>query len=294
MFVKAIEEASHFTRAIHTITRNINTTEITPGSATLFFVNPEGWALTCGHVVQHLFGSDQLLKRKKDYLDELFKIKGIKNERQLRKEILKKYDYIKQPIYESYNRFMNCVIGDLQFEAFLHPNLDIALIHFINFTSLICDKYPVFAKDGKNLQQGKFLCRLGFPFPEFTNYNYNEKDDKIAWNDTGRIDSPKFPIEGMVTRHLVDNSGAIIGFEMSTPGLRGQSGGPAFDQEGIIWGMQAATNHLDLDFDVKQEVIRNGNKTRVEDHAFLHVGHCIHINALKEFMQIHNVKYNEK
>jgi hypothetical protein len=32
--------------------------------------------------------------------------------------------------------------------------------------------------------------------------------------------------------------------EMSTLGLMGQSGGPLFDTEGKICGMQFATNHL--------------------------------------------------
>jgi len=294
MFVSAIEIASEYTRAIHTIFRNIESKDIFPGAATLFFVNADGWALTCKHVVQHLIGSDQLQKRKSDYLSEIKKINGVKNERQLRRELLKKYDYLNNPMYEAYNCFMNCVEGNLQYEAFMHPELDIALIHFQNYITLACKSFPIFAKNGNNLKQGKYLCRLGFPFPEFTNFFYDETDDKIKWNQSGRIDSPKFPIEGMVTRNLVDEHQIIVGFEMSTPGLRGQSGGPVFDQNGIIFGMQSAVNHLDLDFDVKQEVFRNGKKTKVEDHAFLHVGHCMHVNALKTFMKQHNVIFQEE
>jgi len=97
----------------------------------------------------------------------------------------------------------------------------------------------------------------------------------------------------MLTRHLVDDNGQLIGFEMSTPGLRGQSGGPAFDVDGKVWGMQSVTGHLDLDFDVDQEVIRNGLKKRVKDSAFLHVGHCIHVNVMKSFMQEHGIQYQE-
>lgn len=294
MFVNAIDIASEYTRAIHTISRNIESKDIFPGAATLFFVNSNGWALTCKHVVQHLIGSDQLQKRKSDYFSELNKIHGQKNERQTRRELLKKYDYLNNPIYEAYNCFINCVEGNLQYEIFMHQELDIALIHFINYTNLACVSFPVFAKNGENLKQGKYLCRLGFPFPEFTNYFYDEKEEKIKWNQSGRIDSPKFPIEGMVTRHLVDAHQTVFGFEMSTPGLRGQSGGPVFDQNGIIWGMQYATNHLDLDFDVKQEVSRKGKKTKVEDHAFLHVGYCMHVNALKQFMKINGVIYQEE
>lgn len=57
--------------------------------------------------------------------------------------------------------------------------------------------------------------------------------------------------------------------------------------------MQAATNHLDLDFDVHQDVIRFGTTKRVTDHAFLHVGHCVHVDVIKDFMRTHNVNFQE-
>ena len=117
--------------------------------------------------------------------------------------------------------------------------------------------------------------------------------DHIRWTTAGRLNTPQFPIEGMVTRHLLGQDDQIVGFELSTPGLRGQSGGPAFDVEGRIWGMQAATRHLDLDFDVDVEVLRAGHKSRVKDSAFLHVGHCVHVNILKQFMRDNGVAFQE-
>jgi hypothetical protein len=57
--------------------------------------------------------------------------------------------------------------------------------------------------------------------------------------------------------------------------------------------MQAATNHLDLDFDVDIEVLRDGKKRRIQESAFLHVGHCVHVDALKRFMREHNVAFQE-
>lgn len=50
MFVNAIQKVSGFTRAIHSISRNFGSTKIERGAATLFFVNQDGWALTCKHV----------------------------------------------------------------------------------------------------------------------------------------------------------------------------------------------------------------------------------------------------
>ena len=212
----------------------------------------------------------------------------------LLRELERKHGYSKNALFELRNLFCDCVEGPLEFEIRAHKTLDVALIHFRRFTKLGCGVFPVFASDDDALKQGKFLCRLGFPFPEFTNYAYDSAADSIHWTDTGRQDSPRFPIEGMVTRHLVDDSHRVVGFELSTPGLRGQSGGPAFDTEGVVWGMQAATNHLDLDFDVDQEVVRKGQKRRVSDSAFLHVGRCLHVGILKEFMREHEVAFQEE
>ena len=84
-----------------------------------------------------------------------------------------------------------------------------------------------------------------------------------------------------------------MGLNSARPGLRGQSGGPAFDSNGHVWGMQTATNHLDLDFDVDMNVLRNGKSRHVRDSAFLHVGHCIHVNVLKQFMRDNGVRFQE-
>ena len=137
------------------------------------------------------------------------------------------------------------------------------------------------------------LSRLGFPFPEFSNFAYDVSTDSIDWNDQGKDSTPQFLIEGMVTRHLLGPNGDMVGFEMSTPGLRGQSGGPAFDVRGRVWGMQAATAHLDLNFDVDMQVIRNGRSKRIMEHAILHVGRCVHVDVLKAFMREHDVSFDE-
>jgi len=293
MFIDAIERAQLFTRPVHSISRNYGSTVIQPGAATLFFINAEGWALTCKHVANQLIVGNQIAANRQAFNSECPNLRGHKKEKQLKRELERKYGFSKQTTFELYNRFLNCVEGNLNFEIKLHDKLDIALIHFTNFSRLLCDSFPVFAANGADLKQGMFLCRLGFPFPEFTNFAYNSETDTIQWTTSGKPNTPRFPIEGMVTRHLSGDDSSIIGFELSTPGLRGQSGGPAFDRDGTIWGMQAATAHLDLNFDVDQKVLRNGVKRKVSDSAFLHVGHCIHIDALKSFMTQEGVQFQE-
>lgn len=293
MFVKAIETVAQFTRPIHTISRNYGSKIIHPGAATLFFINADGWALTCRHVAGQIIAAEELGKKHLAFMEELNESLGQKKKKQLLRNLEKKYNYSKHTPLELYNRFMGCVEGYQGLEIKPHNSLDVALIHFLDFTRLLCDAFPTFATNGSELKQGMFLCRLGFPFVEFSNFACDSATDKIHWTDEGRRDTPRFPIEGMVTRHLRNEEGQTIGFELSTPGLRGQSGGPAFDPEGRVWGMQAGTAHLDLNFDVDQEVLRNGAKKRVSDSAFLHVGHCIHVDVLKSFMAHHGVQFQE-
>lgn len=293
MFVTAIERAAQFTRPIHSITRCWGSTSVIPGAATLFFVNSDGWALTCAHVARQLAIADELLAKFNQFKGERATFPTGKKSRQLLRALEQKYGYSIGTPVEMYNNFVNCVEGSLAIEGQTHTSLDVALLHFKNFTRLLCTTFPIFARDGSSLKQGKFLCRLGFPFPEFTNFEYDSAADQIHWTQTGRLDTPQFPIEGMVTRHLLGQPGQIVGLELSTPGLRGQSGGPAFDVDGLIWGMQAATNHLDLDFDVDMEVLRAGQKRHVRDSAFLHVGHCVHVDVLKQFMRDNGVRFQE-
>ena len=152
--------------------------------------------------------------------------------------------------------------------------------------------YAILAKNGNNVNPGDFLCRLGFPFPEFSDFNYNESTKEIDWDPNGRGITPRFPIEGMFTRHTGDEAGNVIGIELSTPGLRGQSGGPLFDSNGIIYGMQSMTNHLHLGFDMKREKIMiNGKEETINNQPFLHVGQCVHVDIIKDFLNENGIKY---
>jgi len=292
MFTQAIEIVAKFTRAIHSIGRYYGSTRIHPGTATLFFVNSDGWALTCGHVANQLAAEGVINQNAEAFRNELSARSGSKKGKRLLKELEKKYGYSKKTVFELHNRFVGCVQGKGTVEVIKHKEVDAALIKFHGYSRLRCDTFPVFPSDTSSLQQGKFLCRLGFPFPEFTNFKYDEENDQIVWTDTGRRTTPRFPIEGMLTRRL-GKGRDIIGFEMSTPGLRGQSGGPAFDIDGKVWGMQFQTAHHDLNFDIDQKVMRGHIEKPVTDIPFFHTGLCVHIDVLKSFMKEHDVQFTE-
>jgi hypothetical protein len=293
MFVKAIEAVDSFTKPIHTITRTYGGL-VSPGTSTLFFVNDEGVAITCKHVLGLITEADKLnksfleFKKERDSLPKNGKFKdGLR--------ILEnKYKLKKDTIVGIKNNFMNSVSPITGIEFHAHPTLDLAILRFKGFTQKHYTSHALFVKDSNKAQQGRYLCRLGYPFPEFNNFQYNQTIDDIEWTTTGIISSPRFPIDGIITRHIgLDNR--IVGIEMSTPGLRGQSGGPLFDTEGLVYGMQFATSHLHLGFDTKdKEIVSDGKKSKISNFPFLHVGQCIHADIIKEFLSQHSVKFYEQ
>jgi hypothetical protein len=76
MFTEATETASKFMRPIHTITRTHGSPEVALGAATLFFLNNEGWALTCKRVVKVIAAEDRVSKTYQQFKSALMMIKG--------------------------------------------------------------------------------------------------------------------------------------------------------------------------------------------------------------------------
>ena len=59
MFEKAIEKTSEFTRPLHSISRTYGGL-VLPGTSTFFFVNDDGVAVTCKHVLNLIPTADLL------------------------------------------------------------------------------------------------------------------------------------------------------------------------------------------------------------------------------------------
>jgi len=294
MFVNAIDKVNKFTRPIHTISREYGSTEVIPGAATLFFVNELGYAITCKHVANVIAQADAVNKHYGEFNKEEANLPSSGKYKRKYKDLEKKYKYRTGLTTQIKNTFVGCIDKFSSISIKMHPKYDVAILRFEGFTKLGYEKYATFLKDTSTIKQGKMLCRLGYPFPEFTNFRYNEKADDIEWTQEGKQSTPRFPMDGMITRRLLD-SGLDVGIELSTPGLRGQSGGPLFDENGIIYGMQASTHHLHLGFDIKDKEINFGaQKKKVSNYPFMHLGNCVHVDIIKAFLKEHNVKFYEE
>lgn len=294
MFSDAIDSTSRFTRPVHTILRTYQGKSVIPGAATLFFVNEDGYAVTCKHVIESLAPADQLNQAYARFRTERNAIGQDGKAKARLKGLELKYNYNPESVIQVKNTFVDCVDSVSGFTWYLHPRYDLAILKFNDYKNIRYAGYARFLKDSSAIRQGMYLCRLGFPFPEFTNFRYNETTDDIEWTTTGVQASPRFPIEGMVTRFLGDEN-RIFGIELSTPGLRGQSGGPLFDDKGVVYGMQFSTKHLHLGFDiVDKEILTNNRVKKVSDYSFLHLGQCIHVDIIKEFLRENSVKFYEE
>lgn len=294
MFVEAIKKTSEFTRPIHMITREYGSDMVIPGAATLFFVNELGVAITCKHVAEIIAKADNVNNQYSQFRNEKGSLQK-KHYKTKLKEIEKRYYYQSNITIQIKSIFVNCVDKFDRLEILLHPTYDLAVVKFIGYANLSYQNYAVFQKDETVIQQGKSLCRIGYPFPEFNNYKYNSDTDDIEWLADGRNATPSFPIDGIITRFILNGDGEKSGIEISTPGLRGQSGGPLFDKKGRIFGMQSSTHHLHLGFDIKEKEIMEGSKKKkVSNHPFLHLGNCVHVNIIKSFLKAESIKFYEE
>ncbi len=266
MFVNAIEKVGGFTRPLFTISRHYGSERIDPGAATMFFVNEEGWAVTTKKVAQMVIEASKIEKKYSDFRQQKAQLNhGFNAEEQLRglEEVFK---YTPNTVAQLKINFVDCVDRIKAVQCKIHPNADLALVKFEGFTKIGYKGHAVFGDDDDSIKQGKFLCRLGFPFPEFTNFVYNPERDDIGWTNEGTKTSPRFPMEGMVTRLIGVKDAGLVGIELSTPGLKGQSGGPLFDERGIVYGMQSAISPLNL-------------------------GQCVHMSVIKKFLVKEGVTY---
>jgi len=293
MFENAIEEITGFTRPMHSLIRTYNGL-ITPASATFFFVNNEGVAVTCKHVAQHIINAEEINKRFAHFREERKTLAVGNKNKAILKGLELKYRYTPETTVQMKHNFMNCFDTIKEVTCHIHPNLDLAILVFRGFSRILYRSHAKFLKNSADIRQGKMLCRLGFPFPEFNNFRYDPEKDDTEWTREGNPNSPIFPIDGIVTRFVAEAGRGVTGIEMSTPGLRGQSGGPLFDEKGQIYGMQFATRHLHLGFDMKDhEIVMDGKKIRIANHPFLHVGLCVHVDRIKEFLHQHKISFDE-
>lgn len=273
MFAQAIQVASQFTFPCVGLRRQASG-QVYSTIAAFVVVNDEGWALTSGHVV-----------------DEIIQVAAeVQSARTAGSELPDDASpCVAHSEIWALPAFGQVSVGVA--EAMVRPLADLALVRLEPFEPSWIARYPVFRDlTTAPVEQGMSVCRLGYPFHNI----------QASWDDvhsefslpTDAFPVPSFALDGVVARfHRVapqDGSEEATFVETSTPGLRGQSGGPLIDSEGRVCGIQSKTIHLDLGFDAQ---FSSGGQL-VSERQFLNVGAATHVAEAVSLLAEVGVQYD--
>ncbi len=146
--------------------------------------------------------------------------------------------------------------------------VDLALMKLENVRGI--ENVPAF-RSPDSIAPGTSLCRMGFPFSNIkTEFNTETKNFSLSKN---ALPIPFFPNDCIHTRNISMGKGPqgldVLYLETSTPGYKGQSGGPVFDTEGRVCGMQVRNNYIALG--KPPEISPMGGENPMEEYASLGV-----------------------
>ncbi len=295
MFRASLAIAGQFTFPVIVSRRTVKG-DCSSSIGTFVVVNDQGWIVTAGHMLRQLF---DLQKEVVAVASHSSTKQTIENDKSIdRAEKKRRLQSLKAPAQtdtKNCSAWWHFPGAQLKDFTFVSPMLngfgdlaDIGVGRLEPFDPSWVQGYPLFKDPTKDFEPGTSLCKLGYPFHSVT----------PVWKEATQsfdlplqaLPLPRFPMDGIFTRQFdLDTSGTGLSFpvryiETSTPGLRGQSGGPTIDTKGTIWAIQAKTQHLPLGFDPPVP----GGKTSQREHQFLNTGLGVHPETIFAlFDQLH-------
>ena len=290
MFADAIEQAGAYTCPYVAMRRKHDGTVFSNIGA-FVVLNSGGWVLTAAHIVDEVrrarasVESGRRLQAQLAELDDRqgSDAKGRKHEsRKLRQELA---DYLAQSLE------IWAVPGFVEtkprvVESHVETESDLALVRLEPFDTDQLRNYPVLRPQADIIRPGIAVARVGYPFHS-VEAEYDE--ERASFDITAGFPVPMFVSDGIVSRfHAVrhDDGREYTFIQTSTPGLRGQSGGPLVDAEGRLVGLQSRTVHYDLGFDAHVE--RDGKQET--ERQFLNVGEAVHVDTIRGLLRTHDVR----
>ncbi len=292
MFREAYAKARHYTKPVVGVARTVDG-KCTSGIASFVVINREGWILTAYHTLKTLTAIREIQLKTQSYFESLASMRA--DAALNPKEAQAKIRALGLP--PAPKDVQHCAVWWGSNEAKLVDaggieDIDLGIGRLEPFDPASVAVYPVIKNTSKYYEPGVSLCKLGYPF----------YDVPITWDSAansfasaGSVAFPLFPIEGILTRFVRDPNLAgrqpyiLAQLETSSPGLRGQSGGPIFDTLGRLWGIQTLTAHLPLGFEPEFEG-KNSKKHR--QHQFLNVGRGVHGETIVGLLNQLGVKFD--
>jgi hypothetical protein len=281
MFQVACTKARNFTWPV-VISRRTFDGQCSAGIGTFTVINKDGWIATAAHIFKvtaelaaQEAQNQQLRTTAKEPLNR-------QERRRLRAQAGRAKDAV-----------INWSAWWGQDRAQIEPNsivgievCDIAIARLVPFDPSVIKEYPVFKKRAGDDDGGVSVCRSGFPL-----WDVKPEWNAVAnvFNLTQNVPLPLFSNEGIIARQfeqiILDPQGQKVqtpfrlrSIETSNPGLLGQSGGPIFDRNGVVWGIQTSTVSYKLDL---------GTETA----QYYNVGVGCHAETLIGLMNARNIEY---
>lgn len=287
MFAKAYKIVREFTRPVIFSERFFDGT-VSCYNGAFVILNREGWIITAKHIFDGFFTAQKHSVEIAEYQKQVLEINSSSSLTNHQKQ-QRKSNLHTNPKWITNHSFWwgNDAWKITQFKYL--SDADVAIGQLQNFKPKEISRYPKI-KNPKNLSFGTSLCKLGFPFSKIS-ATFTEQTNSFTFLPGSEF--PLFPLDGIYTRTIIagksiDGEFIIKFIETSSPGLRGQSGGPTFDIHGNVWAIQNRTNHIPLGFNPK---IANENGKEVEEHQFINVGWGVHPDLIVEFLKKNNVKF---
>ena len=281
MFVDAFALAEHFTRPIVISTRRLNG-KVESAVATYVLLNADGWFLTAGHVFDLWRGFELHLTEVRNYraAEDAITADPSLNADQRRRALKRLAGTADMAWIENCSAWWGT--DGLSFrDVSILGELDVALGR-LEPTNLLAGPYPTFKNPDIGFRPGRSLCRFGFPFEQIA----VRFDPARSAFSLDQLQLALFPIEGILTRIITGTGTPAQFIETSSPGLRGQSGGPLCDARGRIWGIQSRTAHIPLGFN--PTVTANGRT--FEEHQFINLGWAVHVRLILEALRARGVQ----
>ncbi len=290
MFVKAIEENAAFTIPVITSVRFYDKS-IKCGPASCIALNPDGWILTAAHIMNLVNYHE---KSRKEMAAWDARTAAIKNDKKSSNKQKKRMMRANPPNPKWVTNF-SFMWGKMSIpihEIHIDHLSDLALVRVDSRLTKNLKRFPVFGGSIVPLPQGFPVCRLGFPFLDLK-AEFNEAKSEFNIVTPNVFPMPRFPLDGIVTRGVniknVQTGRTVSMFEVSTPGLRGQSGGPVFDVNGTVVGIQSGTVSFPLGFAPEAS---EGNR-KVAEHQFLNIGVAISAEEVIKLAKKYSVAIQE-
>ena len=293
MFSKAVPIAAGFTRPM-VISSRTSDGVCSSTIGTCVVVNRSGWILTAGHLLEIVRLHQESARRYAGYRDNVVEFhRDTAADKRFRKRGVRTFHKPAASAVRNHSVWWGADSARLV-EARLLLAADLALGRLEPFDPASVARLPVFKNPSEGYEPGRSLCKLGFPLhriePEF------DEQANTFTLPAGAVPLPMFPLDGMFTRVISTRApgsgeGDPFSFiETSTPSLLGQMGGPVFDSDAVVWGIQSHTMHHPLGF---RPQVPGGPSGHVE-HQFLNTGLAVHASVIRNFLDAEGIDHERE